>query len=285
MVYRPSSDSIANPPSSAWPSERSSSSTAPTSTTAPITWPPSKPISIRTRSSANADDLREDAVDGVGMDEGNLEAEEPAPRALVDQLGAACRQLVERSADVFDFDRKMVQPRTAAGEELADRRLLAEGGEQLDAAAADAHGRRLDALLGDGLAVLEPGAEESVVRGQRRVEIVDGDAEVMDSARLHAADATECTACGARASYSEAAVGKSSAATTRTVPTVSEALDSAATPTSSAPSSSLSSVSFSSSSLAIRSSEARCFWSRRSASSKASSVRRACSWSRSRFVS
>ncbi len=128
---------------------------------------------------------------GVGVDECDLEAEEPAPGPVVDQLGAIGRKLVERGADIVDLERDVVHPGPMAGEELADRRFLAERGEQLDAVSADPEGRRLDALIGNGLSMLEPGAEEPFVGGQRLVEIVDGDPEMMNPARLHAADATE----------------------------------------------------------------------------------------------
>jgi hypothetical protein len=50
--------------------------------------------------------------------------------------------------------------------------------------------RSFDALLGNGLAMLELGAEDPLVGGHGLVEIFDGDSEVMDPARLHAGDAT-----------------------------------------------------------------------------------------------
>src|SRR5690242_19093342 len=100
-------------------------------------WPPSKPISMRTRSSATADDLREHAVNGVGMDERDLEPEQPAPRAFVDQFRALRGQLVERGADVVDLVGHVVHAGPALGEELPDRRVVAERGEQLDAVGAD----------------------------------------------------------------------------------------------------------------------------------------------------
>ncbi len=133
---------------------------------------------------------------GVGVNEGDLEAEEPPPGTFVDQLGAVGGELVERDADVLHLVRDVVHPGAAAGEELADRCFLAEGGEQLDAIGADLQRRRLDALLGNRLATLQLGAEEPFVGGQGRVEIVDGDAKVMNPTRLHAADATGA-ACGA----------------------------------------------------------------------------------------
>lgn len=100
---------------------------------------------------------------GVGVDERNLEPEEPAPGALVDQLGAIGRKLVERGADVRDLERDVVHAGPAAGEELADRRIVAEGGEQLDAVGADPQTGRLDTLIGNGLAMLEPRAEEPLI--------------------------------------------------------------------------------------------------------------------------
>src|SRR6185312_10505659 len=96
-------------------------------------WPPSKAISMRTRSSAATDDLREHAVDGVRMGEGDLEAEEPAPGRLVDQLRALGAQFLERCADVVDLVGDVVHAGPALGEEPADRSVVAEGREQLDA--------------------------------------------------------------------------------------------------------------------------------------------------------
>src|SRR4051812_1503332 len=95
-------------------------------------WPPSKAISMRTRSSANADDLREHAVHGVGMDERDLEPEQPAPWRVVDQLRSLGRELVDSRADVVDLVGDVVHAGPALGEELAHRRVVAERGEQLD---------------------------------------------------------------------------------------------------------------------------------------------------------
>ena len=53
---------------------------------------------MRMESSARAHHLREDAVDGVGMDERDLEAEEPRTRDLVDQLRAGSSEAYERRA-------------------------------------------------------------------------------------------------------------------------------------------------------------------------------------------
>src|SRR5262245_29808388 len=154
---------------------------------APITWPPSKPISMRTRSSATADDLREHAVDGVGMDERDLHPEQALPWPLVDQLRSFRLELVERRADVVDLEGDVVHSGASVCEELADRRVVAEGGKQLDPARAHPEGSGLDALVGDRLAVLDLCAEEPLVGGDGAVEIVDGHTKVMNPVRLHAA--------------------------------------------------------------------------------------------------
>src|SRR5690349_22706542 len=125
-------------------------------------WPPSKPISIRTRSSAMRHHLREDAVHGVGMDERDLQAEHALPRLLVDQLRPLLHQPGERGADVADLVGDVVHAGSAVGEELAHGRVLAERREQLDSALADADGSRLDPLVRHSLAMLETRAEQAL---------------------------------------------------------------------------------------------------------------------------
>src|SRR3954464_15929712 len=148
-------------------------------------WLPSKPISTWIRSSGRSDHLRENAVHGVRMDEGDLETEHSLPWLRVDQLRAAGREIGERGTDVRNLVRDVVHSGPAVREELADRRLGAERREQLHAAAPPGDGRRLDALLGDGRAVLDLRAEEPFVGRHRLVEILDRDAEMVDSACVH----------------------------------------------------------------------------------------------------
>ena len=103
-------------------------------------------------------------MDGVGVDERDLEAEEPASRARVDQFGPIGGELVEGGADVVDLECDVMHPGAPLREELADRRVLAKCSQQLDPVRTDAQRRRLDALLLERLAVLELGPEEPVVR-------------------------------------------------------------------------------------------------------------------------
>src|SRR5439155_24376768 len=111
--------------------------------------------------------------------------EEPAARRIVDELRAQPGQLRELGAHVVYLVRDVVHAGTALREELADRRVLAERGQELDASRADAQRRRLDALVGDGRAMLDLGAEEPLVRRDGLVEIGDRDPEVVDSLRGH----------------------------------------------------------------------------------------------------
>ena len=130
-------------------------------------------------------------MDGVGMDECDLEAEEALARLGVDQLGARVREPAELGADVLDLVGDVVHAGTALREDAADGRVRDERREQLDPAGADEDGRRLDALVLDAGPVLELGAEEALVGRERLVQVVDGDAEMVDAAGDHGPMLTE----------------------------------------------------------------------------------------------
>jgi hypothetical protein len=125
------------------------------------------------------------------MDECDLEPKEALPRSLVDQLGPFGREPPELHEDILDLVGDMVHSRAALCEEPADRRFFTERRKQLDAARADQHGCGLDALFVDTCAVLERSAEQALVGVERVVQVVNGDAEVMDAADAHGTDATE----------------------------------------------------------------------------------------------
>src|SRR5262249_42281889 len=149
--------------------------------------PPSKPTSIRTWS-ATCHYLREDAVDGIRMDERDFEAEQPGVRLGVDELGALAPERLERRVDVRDLEGDVVHPWAARGEGPPDGRLALERRQELDTALADEHGGRLDALVGNGRPLFQLGAEETRVRGERLVEVVDGHTEVVNPACVHRRD-------------------------------------------------------------------------------------------------
>ena len=116
------------------------------------------------------------------MNERHLQAEEAEPGRLVDQLRALSPQAVELGGDVGDLEGDVVEPGPAAREEPADRRFRAERVKKLDTRAADTERGGLDALVGDGLAMLERRAEERGVRGDRRVQVLDRDPDVVNPA-------------------------------------------------------------------------------------------------------
>src|SRR6266576_3599751 len=145
-------------------------------------WPPSKAISIRTRSLlASGDHLRENAVHGVGMDERDLEAEQAFTRRVVDQVGSGALEFREGCPHVGDLVRDVMHPRAALRQEPPDRSVLAGWLEQLYPPLADAHRGRTHALLVDRGLVLDLGAKQPRIRGERLVEVIDGNAEVVDA--------------------------------------------------------------------------------------------------------
>lgn len=132
------------------------------------------------------------------MHERHFEPERASARLDIDQLGAACCEVGKRGTHVVDLVGDVMHSRPATREETPDRRVVVERRQQLDAAAADADRRGLDALLVDAPAMLEPPAEQLLVRPDRLVEVGDRDPDVVNSPRLkvlcvHAGDATAAT--------------------------------------------------------------------------------------------
>jgi len=128
------------------------------------------------------------------MHERDLEPEHAVAGALVDQLDALVGEVRDRGLDVGDLVRDVMHSFPAFCEEAADRRVVAERGEQLDSARADAHRSRFDPLLLDPLAVLQASAEEALVRLHRGVEDRNRDADVVNGHCLHRGDATPACA-------------------------------------------------------------------------------------------
>jgi len=154
--------------------------------------PPAKATSMRTESgeSGNGYDLRENTVNGVGVDKGNLQTEEAEARCRVDQFRTGGGKIGEGLAQIGDFVGDMVDARATLGEESTDGRVFGERGEQLDPACSEKHGSRLDALIGNDIAVLELATKQRRVGRDRIVEVGHRNAEMVDSRGLHTADAT-----------------------------------------------------------------------------------------------
>ena len=85
---------------------------------------------------------------------------------------------------------ELLDARAGAVEELRDRRVSCQRGEQLDARAgvADGHHRLAHALLLVGLLVQHRHAEGVAVEGDRLVEVGHGDADVVDGGEQVAGD-------------------------------------------------------------------------------------------------
>ena len=90
--------------------------------------------------------------------ERDLEPEHPLARLAVDQLGAARSEVGGGGAHVVDLVRDVMHARPALGQKPADRRVVAEGREQLDPVVTDADRCSLDTLSFDACAMLEPPA-------------------------------------------------------------------------------------------------------------------------------
>src|SRR4051794_29457840 len=126
-------------------------------------------------------DLGEDAAGGGGVQERDARAADAGPGLLVDEAQARGLQPLELSVDVRRLVGDVVQARALLGQELPDRRVLAERREELDVVLADVEQHGLDALGLDGLAVDELDREVALVELERGVEVLDGDADVIDA--------------------------------------------------------------------------------------------------------
>jgi len=123
------------------------------------------------------------------MDERDLEPEEPFARRGVDQVCARALKLRERRPEVADLVGDVMHSGPPLREEAADRGVLRQRLEELDAALADPERRRAHALVVDRRPVLDLGPEQPLVRVECLFEVADGDAEMMNAARFHPREA------------------------------------------------------------------------------------------------
>ena len=124
------------------------------------------------------------------MHERDLEAEQPFTRFVVDQIGSRDLEFCEGRPHVGDLVGDVMHPGPALGEEPPDRGVVAGRLEQLDPSLADPQRGRTHTLAVHGGLMFHLGAKQPRVCGERLVEIVDGNAEMMDSLRLHGSEAT-----------------------------------------------------------------------------------------------
>ena len=110
------------------------------------------------------------------MDERDLEAEQALARRLVDEIGARNLEFCERRTHIAHLVRDMVHPRPAPGEEPPDGSVVAGRLEQLDTAGPDPNRGRAHTLSVHGGLMLHLGAKQPRVRGERLVQVVDGNA-------------------------------------------------------------------------------------------------------------
>src|SRR3954466_8114632 len=154
--------------------------------------PPSNPIS--TRDSAMPvpfvhwlHEFHQHAVHAVRVDERHAQPEQAHARLLVDQLGAAGGGVGQRLLDIADPKRHVVHAGSAVEQELADRGVVTQRPQQLDAAVAQQHGCRLHSLIGHRLAVLEHAPQQLLVVRDGGVEVVDSMPDMMDRLCAHCA--------------------------------------------------------------------------------------------------
>ena len=114
-------------------------------------------------------------MDGIRVDERDLEAEQACTRAVVDQVCACVRELGKRRLEVGDLVGHVMHPRPSLREEAADWSVLPKRLEQLDAALADTDRRRPDSLISYRRAVLDSRTEQALVGHERRIEVLDRD--------------------------------------------------------------------------------------------------------------
>ncbi len=120
------------------------------------------------------------------MHESDLQAEQTRTWDVVDHMHALSSEVGEPLRQVVDRVGDVMHPGTALGQELAHRRFFTKGREQLDAALAQTHGNRLYALRRERVATLDLAAEQPLVRVYRLIEVLDGDAQMVDPLRPHA---------------------------------------------------------------------------------------------------
>src|SRR6185437_5748586 len=126
--------------------------------------------------------LGQDPAGRTRMDEGDAGIADADAGLVIDQLEAGVLELVQDLFDVADRIGDVMQAGAALLQVLPNRCVRAQRLQELDVAVADVEQRGLDALRLHRLAVGERHAEGLLVEGEGALEVVGGDADVVDSA-------------------------------------------------------------------------------------------------------
>src|SRR4051812_42215751 len=114
------------------------------------------------------------------MDEGDERAFRTRTRLLVNQPDTARLDLRQRSVNVVDPQRDVVQARPSLVDVLRDRRIGGGRLEELEARRPEWHEMRPDALRRDLLRRIDLEAQSVAIEGERGVEVADGNADVIE---------------------------------------------------------------------------------------------------------
>ena len=168
-------------PNIAPPSRRRNPSDRVMSSRSPSVWP--RPaVRERARHARPALlQLDQHAVRGRGMNERHQRAFAPGPRRLVDQPDALRLSCAERRVDVVDAQRDVVDARARASRCIcAIARVRRRRLEQFERRLAHRDEVRAHPLRGDFLGRLDLEAERVAIERERRVEVLHGDADVIE---------------------------------------------------------------------------------------------------------
>jgi hypothetical protein len=126
------------------------------------------------------DQLQKHAAGAFGVDERDAPVVGAAPRGLVDESGAASFHFEEGLLQVTHANANVVQAFAALGEEAGDFGVGPRGRDELDAAVAGRGEAHRQTAVGQGLAPVDLEAQEVTIGGDRALEVLDRDADVID---------------------------------------------------------------------------------------------------------
>ena len=139
------------------------------------------------------------------VDEGDERTFGAGSRLLVDQANAARLELRQRGADVIDPQGDVMEPGSALLDVPGDGRIGGGPLEQLERRVSDRHEMGAHALRRDVLDAFDLEAERVAVERQCRLDVSDGDADVIEN-RLHLPLRSVLTTASALSSIASAAL-------------------------------------------------------------------------------